>query len=167
METLQPYGKSNYLPVPPDDFIAMADALYRFCAGQDLHNRALFESAFSADARLDFTAVAAKLGVVIQVFEGLQSIADIILTTTDALDTTHSIANTRVTDYDGSRASLFALIEAQHLPRGDHSRHLLLKNILDVDLARQGDRWVITRMHFENAWRVGDPDVLFKRAEAL
>ncbi|MEK1887972.1 MAG: nuclear transport factor 2 family protein [Phyllobacterium sp.] len=155
-------GKAHFLAVPTEDFTAIVDALYRFGAGQDLRDRQLFESAFAADAVLDFTAVAAKLGVTIPVFEGRQAIVDTILTTTGILDTTHSITNPRVKHYDGSRATLFALIEAQHLPRGDHSRHLLLKNVLDVDLASAGDHWVIERMHFENAWRVGDADVLFK-----
>ncbi len=83
--------------------------------------------------------MAKKLGFTIPVFEGRKAIADIILQTTSRLDTTHSIANPRVTEYDGVDARLFAMIEAQHLPRGDHSRHLLLKNILDVKLAKSGN----------------------------
>jgi hypothetical protein len=100
--------------------------------------------------------------VTIPVFESRQAITDIILSTTSGLDTTHSIANPRVTGYDGKHATLFALIEAQHLPRGDHSRHLLLKNILDVVLSKAGDAWVIDHMRFENAWLTGDPGVLFQ-----
>jgi hypothetical protein len=162
METARSHNKSHCLAVRPEDFLAIADALYRFGAGQDLRDRPLFESAFSLDATLDFTAVAKKLGVTIPVFEGRQAIAEIILSTTSMLDTTHSIANARVTSYDGQHATLFALIEAQHLPRGDHGRHLLLKNILDVALSKAGDAWVIDRMKFDNAWLTGDPDVLFR-----
>ncbi|MEK1852095.1 MAG: nuclear transport factor 2 family protein [Phyllobacterium sp.] len=161
METSQSRNKVQYLAVPPEDFLAIADALYRFGAGQDLRDRPLFESAFSEEATLDFTSVAKTLGVTIPVFEGRQAIADIILSTTSALDTTHSIANPRVTSYDGKQAKLSVLIEAQHLPRGDHSRHLLLKNILNVSLSKVGEVWVIDRMRFDNAWLTGDPDVLF------
>ncbi len=53
------------------------------------------------------------------------------------------------------------MVEAQRLPRGDHSRHLLLKNILDVKLAKSGNAWIIDRMKFDNAWLTGDPGVLF------
>lgn len=106
--------------------------------------------------------MAKKLGATIPVFEGRQAISDIILSTTSVLDTTHSIANPRVTSYDGNNATLFALIEAQHLPRGDDSRHLLLKNILNVALSKAGDAWVIDRMTFDNAWLAGDPQVLFQ-----
>ena len=118
-------------------------------------------SAFAEDASLDFTAVAAKLGATIPVFEGRQAIADTIMAATEPLDTTHTITNIRVIAYDGDRASVTALIEAQHLPRGDHSRHLLLKNRLSVELARQDECWVIERMVFDNAWREGDATVLF------
>ncbi|MNW09877.1 hypothetical protein D3C71_2069780 [compost metagenome] len=61
---------------------------------------------------------------------------------------------------DGDRAHLDALVEAQHVPRADHSRHYLMKNRYDVDLVRQGDMWVIQRVTIDNVWRSGDPSVL-------
>jgi len=161
METLTTLHKTQYLAVPPADRDAIADALYRFGAGQDLRDRPLLESAFAADATLDFRAVAARLGATIPVFEGRQAITDTILAATGGLDTTHTITNVRVTAYDGSRAKVTALIEAQHLPRGDHSRHLLLKNQLSVELSRGDDCWAIDRMRFDNVWRTGDAKVLF------
>jgi hypothetical protein len=161
METRTAARKPAYIAVPPDDYNAISDALYRFAAGQDLRHRALLESAFAEHAMLDFTAVAAKLGVTIPVFEGGQTITDIVWNSTEPLDTTHTVANVRVTAYDGSRASLTALIEAQHLPKDDHTRNLLLKNRLAVELMRDGEAWVIERMVFENAWREGEAGVLF------
>jgi hypothetical protein len=163
METRPMLHKSHFPDVPPADRAAIADALYRFGAGQDLRDRPLFESAFAEDARLDFTAVAAKLGATIPVFEGRQAIADTVMAATEPLDTTHTITNMRVVAYDGSKATVTALIEAQHLPRGDHSRHLLLKNRLAVELVRE-ECWVIERMRFDNAWRAGDATVLFEGA---
>jgi hypothetical protein len=82
------------------------------------------------------------------------------------LDTTHSVTNPRVTRYDGQSASLFALVEAQHLPRADHARHLLLKNLYAVELSRAGDRWVIDHMRIDTVWRTGDPAVLFPKQGA-
>lgn len=41
---------------------------------------------------------------------------------------------------DGERATLFALIEAQHLPWSGHSRHLHLKNIYTARLSKQRNR---------------------------
>jgi SnoaL-like domain len=153
------------LEVPPAERDAIVDALYRFAAGQDLRDRPLFESAFSAQAKLDFTGPARCLGASIPVFEGLKTIADNIFASVAHLDTTHSVTNPRVTTYDGRRATLFALVEAQHLPRADHGRHLLLKNIYTVDLSRLGLLWVIDHLRIDNVWRSGDPSVLFPRLE--
>jgi hypothetical protein len=142
------------------DVHEVVDALYRFGAGQDCADRALFESAFAPDAVVDFTGPARRLGVAIPTFHGRAAIADTILGTVASLDTTHTVTNPRVT-LAGDRAHLFALVEAQHLPKGDHDRHLLLKNIYTVELVRGEARWVIERMVIENVWFTGDPAVLF------
>ena len=83
------------------------------------------------------------------------------MSATAELDTTHTVTNSRITTFDGNSASLLALVEAQHLPRGDHSRHLLLKNFYFVDLVIEDGRWAATRMRIHNVWRTGDPAVLF------
>ena len=158
-------GLNHFIQVNPNDRIAIVDALYRFGAGQDLHNRSLFESAFSQDATVDFIKPAQRLGATIPVFEGRQVIADTILSTISNLDTTHTVTNPRITAYDGEHATLFALVEAQHFPQGDHSRNLLLKNIYMVELKREDDQWVINHMMIENVWLTGDPTVLFPRQD--
>lgn len=62
---------------------------------------------------------------------------------------------------ENGRATLFALVEAQHVPKDDPSRHLLLKNIYAVELSRDHELWVIDHMRIENVWFTGDPTVLF------
>lgn len=152
------------IPVPADVRTAIIDALYRFGAGQDLHDRALFESAFAPDAVLDFTQPARRLGVSLAPFTGRAQIVDAIVASTRALDTTHTVTNPRITAYDGTSATLFALVEAQHVPSDDHARHLLLKNIYFVDVVRRETGWVIRRMTIENVWMHGDGAVLFPPA---
>lgn len=71
------------------------------------------------------------------------------------------MTNPRVTAYDGKQATLFALVEAQHLPRGDHARDLLLKHIYTMELSRRGALWQIGRMQIDMVWFHGDPTVLF------
>lgn len=146
---------------PAADFIAIVDALYRFGAGQDLRDRALFESAFSLDAVLDFTQPARLLGVDIAPFVGRSAIAESVFTAVDDLDTTHTVTNPRVTAFDGAHAGLYALVEAQHLPRSDHVRHLLLKHIYTLRLSRHGVQWTIDHMRIDMVWFTGDPAVLF------
>ena len=155
-------------PVPDtvraaDDRYEIADALHRFAAGQDLRDTGLLASAFTADADLDFTQPARRFGVEMPVLRGREQIVATLKLALAELDTTHTVSNVRVV-IDGHAAELFALVEAQHLPRADHSRNLLLKNFYFASLTRAGARWAIASMRIENAWHRGDPAVLFPGA---
>ena len=142
----------------------VVDAVYRFGAGQDLRDPALFLSAFAPDAVLDFTQPARRFGADVPVMHGRDAIAT-ILTTLESLATTHTVTNPRVV-LDGDRARLWALVEAQHVLRQERTRHLLLKNTYDVDLVHRDDRWVIASLTIRNVWSDGDGSVLFGRAPA-
>ncbi|MBS7779295.1 nuclear transport factor 2 family protein [Acidovorax sp. CCYZU-2555] len=141
------------------DQLAVADTLYRFAAGIDLKDPGLLASAFAEDAISDFRPAAAKAGFDYPVLTGRDTIVAALSNSLTAFDTTHSVSNPRVS-VDGDKAHLDALVEAQHVPRADHSRHYLMKNRYDVDLVRQGDMWVIQRVTIDNVWRSGDPSVL-------
>jgi hypothetical protein len=134
------------------------DALYRFGLGQDLRDRELFASAFAADAVVDFRPAATKAGLDIPLMEGRDTIVDIILNPDNRIDT-HVVSNARV-ELDGDTARLTAIVEAQHLPKDDHSRHALLKNVYAVDAVRDGGRWVMRHVHIDNVWYTGDPRVI-------
>lgn len=158
-------GSSSQAVTALVDRTEIIDALYRFAAGQDLADRTLFESAFAPEAALDFTGPARRLGVALPVFSGRQQIADSVLGTTAALRTTHTVTNPRVA-IAGDRATMTALVEAQHVRRDEETRHLLLKNIYTVELRRDGNAWVIVHMMIDNVWMDGDPAVLFQQSAA-
>lgn len=141
------------------DKYAAIETLYRFAAGIDLNDRDLLASAFAADAVSDFRAAAAKAGFEYPVLQGREVIVAALSDSLSQIDTTHSVSNPRVC-IDGDSARLEAIVEAQHLPRGDHSRHYLMKNRYDVELVRQHEVWVIQRVTVDNVWRTGDPGVL-------
>lgn len=141
------------------DKLAVVETLYRFAAGIDLRDRALLSSAFAEDAISDFGPAAAKAGFEYPVLQGRDTIIEALSGSLVQLDTSHSISNPRVT-LDGDTARLEVLVEAQHVPRNEPSRHYLMKNRYDVVLARAGADWVIQRVTIDNIWRDGDPSVL-------
>lgn len=149
--------------VDPQDRAAIVDSLYRFGSGQDLRDRALLESVFSAPAKLDITGPARRLGVELPVIQGRQAITDALMASVNHVDTIHTVTNPRIIAYDGRYARMIALVEAVNLPRGDHSRHLLLKNIYTVEMSKQDGDWIIDRLLIENVWLSGDPEVLFPK----
>jgi len=140
--------------------LAIVDALYRFAAGQDLRDRALFHSAWAGPAELDFTQPARRLGVDLPPFRGREHITEAILGSVAHLTTSHTVTNPRV-NLAGPRAQLFALVEAQHVLRDDPTRHLLLKNVYRCDLVIEDGLWRIAHMRIENLWLEGDARVLF------
>lgn len=150
---------SPSLPHDTVDRMAVVDALYRFAAGIDLRDKSLLSSSLAENAISDFRPAAAKAGFDYPVIEGRDVIVAALTGSLATLDTTHSVTNARVT-IDGDTARLDALVEAQHVPRDDPTRHYLMKNRYDVELARAGDAWVITRNTVDNIWRTGDLAVL-------
>ncbi|GAA5193475.1 hypothetical protein GCM10023322_55580 [Rugosimonospora acidiphila] len=143
------------------DRAEILDALYRFGLGQDLKDRELFESAFATDAELDFRPAAAKWGARPPLMAGRNTIVATILGLfVGRVDTTHQVTNPRIAIH-GDTARLTALVEAQHLLTADHGTFALLKNPYDVDLVRNGNRWVIRQMRIDNAWFTGDPTTIF------
>jgi hypothetical protein len=141
------------------DKLAVTETLYRFAAGIDLRDRDLLASAFAEDAISDFRPAAAKAGFEFPVLEGRETIVEALSTSLRSLDTTHSVSNPRVR-VDGDLAHLEAIVEAQHVPSQDHTRHYLMKNRYDVELVRADGSWVIQRVTIDNVWRDGDPSVL-------
>ncbi|MFL6708841.1 MAG: nuclear transport factor 2 family protein [Massilia sp.] len=141
------------------DKLAVIDALYRFAAGIDLRDKSLLSSALAENAVSDFRPAAAKAGFEYPVIEGRDIIVAALTASLAKLDTTHSVTNPRVT-IDGDTARLDALVEAQHVSQDDHTLRYLMKNRYDVELARKGDGWVITRNTVDNVWRSGDISVL-------
>jgi hypothetical protein len=141
------------------DKLAIVDALYRFAAGIDLGDKKLLTSAFAIDAVTNFGPASAKFGYEYPAITGRDDIIPAVLGAVGALDTTHSVSNPRIR-VEGDKAHMDAMVEAQHVPSADHSRHFLMKNRYAVDLVRQGDDWVIQQVTVNNIWHSGDPAVL-------
>ncbi|MEV0714129.1 nuclear transport factor 2 family protein [Asanoa sp. NPDC050611] len=153
--------RTHALAVPPADQLEIVDALYRFGLGQDLADRELFASAFSADAELDFRPAAARWGGQPPLMVGRDRIVDTILAGfAGRVVTTHQVTNPRI-DVAGDTADLTALVEAQHVLTADRDTYALLKNRYDVALVRDGARWLMSRVRIENVWYFGEPAAIF------
>ncbi|RXG31836.1 nuclear transport factor 2 family protein [Leeuwenhoekiella marinoflava] len=141
------------------DKLAVMDALYRFAAGIDQRDKDLLMSAFAEDAISDFRPAGKKAGFEYPVLEGRETIVSALRGSLTNLDTTHSVSNPRV-KIDGNKATLDALVEAQHVPSNDPTRHYLMKNQYEIEMIKQDELWVIKHVVIDNVWRTGDPNVL-------
>jgi hypothetical protein len=91
--------------------------------------------------------------------QGREMIVSTILNPSTRIDTTHVVSNPRV-QIHGDSATVTALVEAQHLPTGDHARHALLKNLYAVDATYDGTMWRMTNVIIDCVWFTGDPHVI-------
>ncbi len=142
-----------------EDKLAVVEALYRFAAGIDLRDYGLLESSLTENAISDFRLAAAKAGLEYPVLHGRDVIVKALSGSLKSLITTHSISNPRVT-INGDKALLEALVEAQHVPENDSTRHYLMKNRYTVDLQKIDGTWFIQRTIVDNFWRSGDASVM-------
>jgi hypothetical protein len=151
-----PVTDDHAVATTPDDGAAVVRELR-----DRVEDRDLFASAFTADAELDFGPAAAKWGANPPPMSGRDAIVTTVLGLfAGRVDTTHQVTNPRVA-VDGDTARLTALVEAQHLLTADHDVFALLKNPYDVELTRDGARWLIRRVRIDNAWFTGDPAAIF------
>ncbi len=139
-----------------------ADAIHRFAAGQDLGDRALYESAFTSEAVLDFRQPALVFGAEVPLMTDREQILETAFTATTNLITTHTVTNVRWCS-EADSARVHALVEAQHVVADAPERRLMLKNHYFVDVSAEDPGARITHMVIENTWFAGDPTVLFPR----
>ena len=97
------------------------------------------------DVIVDFTPGNKLWGLKFPVLQGHDTVIPALRSSVGVLDTTHVVTNPR-TEITGDTAKLYVIVEAQHLPPNDHSRHCLMKNQYDVTLTRAGKHWVIQHL---------------------
>lgn len=141
------------------DYLEITDALYRFGAGVDHNDAGLLASAFSAAAEVDFSPCGRKMGLEFPLLTEGEAIVRFLSANAETQTTTHVITNARV-QVEGDAAKLRALVDATHLPRGDHSRRCQMMNWYEVELVEEARLWRIRRLVIDNAWFAGDPQVL-------
>jgi hypothetical protein len=146
------------------DRAEIADALYRYAAGLDFGDAALLESALTDDATVDLTSATAKLGLDFPALTPRDVVVSALASAVGPLDTSHSITNIRI-DITGDTATARCYAQANHYlpgdgPRPDRTRHALMMNRYDAEMARDGERWRIRRLQIDCAWFEGDPLVL-------
>jgi len=139
--------------------LAVVDALYGFAEALDAKDAEAFAAVFAVDGTLDFSPGGRTLGLDFPPIEGREQIVAGIFGALAEITTTHTIGNPRVA-FDGARARVTALVEAQHIVTADRSRHLLLKNRYTVDLDADGPGWRIRRLEIATVWWTGEPTLL-------
>ena len=146
-----------------NDRFEIADALHRYAFGLDHGDADSLASALTEDCRFDFRSAGKKLEIDFPPLNGRDSILNALLPMIGPLDTSHSVSNLQI-EVSSDTATLYAYVLSQHfMPREGSRRgseYALLMNRYDCDLVRDGDKWRFKRMTIDNAWALGNPEIL-------
>ena len=86
------------------------------------------------------------------------------------LDTSNSVSNLQI-EIAGDTATLYAYVLSQHfMPREGSRRgseYALLMNRYDCSLIRDRDKWRFQKITIDNAWALGNPEILNALASHL
>ena len=152
------------------DRFEIADALHRYAFGLDHGDADSLASALTEDCRFDFRPAGRKLEIDFPLLTGRDAILNGVLPLIGPLDTSHSVSNLQIEIVDDT-ATLYAYVLSQHfLPREGPRRgseYALLMNRYDCNLMRDRDKWRFNRITIDNAWALGNPEILNALASRL
>ena len=151
-----------------NDRYEIADALHRYAFGLDHNHADSLVSALTEDCQFDFTPAGKKLGIQFSAVTGRDAILQSVLGLIGPLDTSHSASNLQI-DICVDTATLFGYLQSQDfMPRvgcRPNSEYALLMNRYDCELVRDGAKWRFKRIKVDNAWALGNVDILNALAE--
>jgi len=152
------------------DRFEIADALHRYAFGLDHGDADSLASALTEDCRFDFRPAGRKLEIDFPLLIGRDVILNGVLPLIGPLDTSHSVSNLQI-EIVGDTATLYAYVLSQHfMPREGSRRgseYALLMNRYDCNLMRDRDKWRFKSMTIDNAWALGNPEILNALASQL
>jgi hypothetical protein len=153
-----------------NDRFEIADALHRYAFGLDYGDADSLASALTDDCRFDFRPAGRKLEIDFPLLSGRDAILNSVLPLIGPLDTSHSVSNLQI-EIVGDTATLYAYVLSQHfMPRQGSRRgseYALLMNRYDCNLMRDRDKWRFKRITIDNAWALGNPEILNALASRL
>lgn len=164
VSTLQSMALSATLSPPLCSRDAITDALYRFIYGMDTTDLALFDSAFTPDARWDLNG---------KMLEGLEAVHDrCYFFNISKLDTTHFVTSLRINIAEsGAEASLSMVYRAQHYRgrRGTVPSAVLFETggLYFMDLVEDvaSGLWKVKTFRMRATWIEGDRAVKWRKGD--
>jgi len=146
------------------DTLAVAETVYRYAAGVDRRDWALYRSLFTDTVTIDFSSYSPDLPP--RQMSADEWIAGVVPQFTGLAATQHSMTNPLVT-IDGDSAAITMYVRAHHVfDPMDEASWYTIGGYYDNTLARVDGRWLLTGVRLTVTWRAGDPGIMeLARAE--
>jgi len=146
------------------DKLAVAETVYRYAAGVDRRDWALYRSLFADTVTIDFSSY--DPGLPPRQMSADDWVAGIAPLFTGLAATQHSMSNPLAT-IDGDTAAITMYVWAHHVfDPNDAASWYTIGGYYDDTLARVDGRWLLDGVRLNVTWRAGDPAIMdLARAE--
>lgn len=140
-----------------DDFMAVCDLKYRYAAGIDTRDWALYRSIFSDTVDIDFSSYSGRPPATMTADEWVAGVQPLF---TGLAATQHSMTNPRL-EVEGDRATLRMYMQAEHiLDHGDPSAWFTIGGFYTDRAVRKNGGWTLTAVKLTVFWRRGRFDIM-------
>jgi len=140
------------------DQLAVAETLYRYAAGVDRRDWALYRSVFADTVTIDFSSFGPDLPP--RVMSADDYVAGVVPLFTGLAATQHSMTNPLAT-VDGDAATITMYMQARHVyDPGDPASWYTVGGYYDNTLVRADRGWLLTGVRLTVTWRAGDPAIM-------
>ena len=140
------------------DKLAVAETLYRYAAGVDRRDWALYRSVFTDTVTIDFSSFGPDLPP--RVVSADDYVAGVVPLFTGLAATQHSMTNP-LAIVDGDAATIMMYMQARHVyDPDDPASWYTVGGYYDDTLARVEDQWLLTGVRLTVTWRAGDPAIM-------
>jgi hypothetical protein len=158
--------------VDPADFMAICDLKYRYAAGIDLRDWALYRSIFDDRVYIDFSSYNGRPASNMSADEWVAGVQPLF---TGLAATQHSMTNPRV-EVAGNRATLRMYMQAEHvLDHDDPSAWFAIGGFYTDEAVRiangrsaddqSSHRWKLSSVTLTVWWRRGRPEIMAQASE--
>ncbi len=146
----------------PEDFLAICDLCYRYAAGVDSRDWALYRAIFTDRAVFDFSSYDGQPAAELPADDWVAGIKPLF---TGLAATQHSMTNPRVT-VDGDEAVLTMYMQAEHiLDPGDPTAWFTVGGYYTNQVRRVAGQWLIRSVTLTILWRRGRPGIMGEAAK--
>jgi hypothetical protein len=150
----------------PSDKLAVAETVYRYAAGVDRRDWALYRSLFADMVTFDFSSYGPDL--LPRRMSADEWVAGVVPLFTGLAATQHSMTNP-LAIIDGNTAAITMYVQAHHVfDPTDAASSYTIGGYYEDTLARSDGRWLLTGVRLIVTWQAGDPTIMeLARAEGI
>lgn len=139
------------------DFSAICDLKYRYAAGIDSRDWALYRSIFADEVVIDFSSYNARPAATMAADDWVRGVQPLF---SGLAATQHSMTNPRV-EVDGDRATLVMYMQAEHiLDHSDPTAWYTLGGFYTDTAVRSAAGWRIATVTLNVLWRRGRTEIM-------